>query len=1840
MAEKRFVKGLFKDTGHLDQPEGSWRHARNMIINDRDGAVSNEAGTKLAGHLGNDPIHGAQNDKVIGTIEVSDDKTIFFVTDVVTGGTPASEIGIYEDDRYEILFNPPIIGPDGKPTNDLNFRETHPIEGTFKIDPKGDLIIYWTDDLNPPRTFNVDRQRRESTAVSQLYGISPMSLDNIDILNLFPYSGPVPHIDISDYGTHQGSVIEGGGLLTAVYYLALAYVDDDFTATNFLTVSNPISIVDDFDSTTPTNKKDGAKEGSQTTKAIKWDISNLNVDYGILRPVVIRSKGEAREAFKLNDVKFTTTTTSILYTGLETISAGSVEEVIIDTIAYDTAKTIQQLDNVLYLGNTSSEADLGFQKYANNIKLRARTTEIKNFDEFYASVDNLESGWGNRPVNEYGGVVQTVDPTKSYRYAPNIFKYKGYMRDEIYAFYIAFIMKDGSTSYAYHIPGREALWNEKEPVDNLNAPDYGGLWQDDIYNISPQYGKRFHWIDSTVDSISGASYNPNQARQMNYWENATEFYPDTSNYEVWNKNGQLIGTAGSIKGLNVRHHHFPSNRNSNMKSIVKSNCRTSNVSTGSAFPGTVYNEAITLFDKNGGSWTAVGGPGNPIKFEFPDTTGAGYINNSPEMQASINTHWDGKHFTAVSNVEVRVKWCVWFEQGNFSLTTKPFDTRLMTNAGGTVYTINSDHNSASPFGTGIGGSCGGAETSFNMKPIDFGTPAYTGVSSGGGSAVISLQAGEQIWLESEQTTSGGTDYMQAGTNNGQIDCGGSNALNDINTCNYNSYVPRCTNMIEFDVRSSFLNVDPEDYADAKISHDVRRLGFDLEDIHIPRSIADKVQGFRIYYANRKHSNRTVLGQQILIPAQRKRALIGICQEALAGTETNHALQALATLQSNTEEFYNMDAFHKNPWDYPVLPHYYETGGPTNPVGPIVTSDYAYDTFSFHDFYLQRTKNSLSPATHIDIQYYVSNLVWNGPGLEQDKRMNTILLGDPTTNTTDPVKVQERWGWDDEQNCYPQLMASSIHIGAHYFTVNGRTQPRLLGQKAKTYLMGDTIFKGEPLGFGAKLFNEFGESLIALKVMDNHAINYRRARSYPNSNNRGYFFDTYGAGAPELEFGHFGSPLDGFAVLVNRLDANGDFVGSPAPNHGLRSQSIMANLKAFKTDVYKSVDSQELVWTGYEVLGDNLEKFVFDGSGNMTGTGNTVDVLPDGIWGGDTFICRHGIAPAVKHSNEEDNANPEKAVHYHIVESTDNINFRHEESEKTMYFPNTPAKTLLKTSGVEDLHHFDNLTYNENYSLDNDIRPAFPLPLRDTLQNDFPTRTHRSAKHDTTSIIDNYRVFLANQFKDLPRNRGELWKLSSFNNLLYFHMQESLFAAQGKQSMQMKDGSDAFIGSGDIFAQEPNELVQTEGGFGGTQSQWAALTTRYGYFFVDQAAGKVFMMKESLDEISKLGMRSWFKENLPFKLGPYGIDDDNPLIRFGFHSTYDSKFKRIILTKREIKPTPSFLASLELFYIPYNVNTGTFLNIRYNPNTNHYEQAGLFGGWSTLLWTNTSHFEQEDSGWTISYYPEMGFWGGFHDYIPYLYFKNSKSFYSLTDKYPRPVTIAYGTTFGNAGIWKHNHTGRGTATTGDGYGVLYQENAAGIVLNQTDATWLTKVNHHPFQFEFIHNEYKGEDTLVSAFNYTMETVNPLEISVLEHGFTSFFLYNTFQMSGEQDLEYLINTRRIGNNWKINKFRDMARLEDQAGSLNLPNTSPYYTATGTNVAGGTNTGTVTTSTTNNMFIYDGMSKNINAAYLNLAKTWDLQKKFIDKWVGIRLIYNNISNNSLNLYATDVVVRKMNR
>ena len=453
---------------------------------------------------------------------------------------------------------------------------------------------------------------------------------------------------------------------------------------------------------------------------------------------------------------------------------------------------------------------------------------------------------------------------------------------------------------------------------------------------------------------------------------------------------------------------------------------------------------------------------------------------------------------------------------------------------------------------------------------------------------------------------------------------------------------------------------------------------------------------------------------------------------------------------------------------------------------------------------------------------------------------------------------------------------------------------------------------------------------------------------------------------------------------------------------------------------------------------------------------------------------------------------------------------------------------------------------------------------------------------------------------------------------------------------MKDGSESFVGSGDIFQQDPDEVVQTGGGYGGTQSQFAAITTKAGYFFVDKDSRKVFLMRDQLTEISANGMESWFREYIPLALEPYKLKNatDNPLAGIGFHSVYDPKYKRILLTKRDIAPTQTFI---DLWI--GNTEEGSFgWNdglIDYDDETGQYfiyDVAMSGTTYEYIDFQDTTYFSK--AGWTISYFPELNIWVSFHSYIPYIYLKDSTDYYSITDKYlpyvNGDVSNAGATAndvslHGNAGIWKH-HAGK--------KGVYYEDLS-------------TNENPHYFELEFIHNDSKTLDKVYSSFDFTIQTfkynsdTSLYDINVLEHGFDSYIIYNTHQVD-QNHLFYFINTRRIGNEWKINQFRDMA-----ATSVNV---DLYYTNAAPNILGGVNTGTLTTLHDQKMFIPQYLpatlfenhyTESLNTiGYMNFAKPWNERRKLVDKWIGIRLSCSNSDNKLLNLYATNVASRKFYR
>lgn len=112
----KFFKGLHKDNHPLDQPEGTYRDARNIVINEQRGAVSNEEGNKFTTSL-------PAGYRPIGKVNVPDGRIILFLSNG-EGGSEIGELGI--GGGYRTLKNDPR----------LNFSLDFPIQAVVRLAPE------------------------------------------------------------------------------------------------------------------------------------------------------------------------------------------------------------------------------------------------------------------------------------------------------------------------------------------------------------------------------------------------------------------------------------------------------------------------------------------------------------------------------------------------------------------------------------------------------------------------------------------------------------------------------------------------------------------------------------------------------------------------------------------------------------------------------------------------------------------------------------------------------------------------------------------------------------------------------------------------------------------------------------------------------------------------------------------------------------------------------------------------------------------------------------------------------------------------------------------------------------------------------------------------------------------------------------------------------------------------------------------------------------------------------------------------------------------------------------------------------------------------------------------------------------------------------------------------------------------------------------------------------------------------------------------------------------------------------------------------------------------------
>lgn len=434
--------------------------------------------------------------------------------------------------------------------------------------------------------------------------------------------------------------------------------------------------------------------------------------------------------------------------------------------------------------------------------------------------------------------------------------------------------------------------------------------------------------------------------------------------------------------------------------------------------------------------------------------------------------------------------------------------------------------------------------------------------------------------------------------------------------------------------------------------------------------------------------------------------------------------------------------------------------------------------------------------------------------------------------------------------------------------------------------------------------------------------------------------------------------------------------------------------------------------------------------------------------------------------------------------------------------------------------------NRDMSIRNDIRLYYPLPEEydfcSDCQNKFPTRIWYSQRAYQETINDNYRVFLANDYRDLLSNGGEITNLFVYKDQLYAQTPEATwFVSIRPQELQSNEGTIS-VGTGDLLSIPPKRLETVDRGYAGNQDKFSTSVSEFGATFIDADAGKVFNFNGQLNELSAFGMRNWFAENLRLtggvndQIAGFDIYSTPHKNGIGFISTFDPRHNRYILHKKYYRIIDQewlgglFIADdyIEDVIVGFNTTTGEFYT---------WPLAGVV----SLIDIQLDPTIVEDLSWTISFSYPHNAWVSYHSYKPNWMWHDRNNFYTYSN-------ITNGST--DRFAWLHN-----TRAYGDYYNMIHPST---MYLIFNPSPYQTKVFNN---FELMASSYtwmgdqlvkNEDDSLDEVYFHTERQSSGVVVGQVK---SSYDLTNPFV-----SIEYDLTTLQIQNNedtWNLSKFYDL-------------------------------------------------------------------------------------------------------
>ena len=443
-------------------------------------------------------------------------------------------------------------------------------------------------------------------------------------------------------------------------------------------------------------------------------------------------------------------------------------------------------------------------------------------------------------------------------------------------------------------------------------------------------------------------------------------------------------------------------------------------------------------------------------------------------------------------------------------------------------------------------------------------------------------------------------------------------------------------------------------------------------------------------------------------------------------------------------------------------------------------------------------------------------------------------------------------------------------------------------------------------------------------------------------------------------------------LNTKVLDSGDVLATASSAFPTNLQEYKGSVRYFKEVAYCRLLSNQYGGNSYEARSKN--SYIDTGHYQIVNS-NSPNTFTASVYGGDTYVLsydREYIRQYWTNPTENQFKDPgddeETKMSIGFVfcaECPINTSFRTgehfggESEGVTDYFRGSISTALTKG----DLSITEAFTFDERHKQSNNSRTDYiAQDFLSQSSSNFPMRIRVSETKIDGEFTDSWRKFPVNQFDDVKGSLGQINKIISFQDNLFYFQDRAIGTLPINERAVIEDvtGAELILGNGNLIGKY-RYLDETSG----TKHQHSVIATGSGIYYFDSLQHKIMLVKNgSLTE--NLGLHSFFHNEI---LESLRTEDElyvsDPI---GVHSIYDKKNERVIFT---------FLGANKIVTLPSYMDVGqiTFLNSK-------YYQCLVQGNYTTNnVSTPTLFYELSNyrRGFTLSFNEKLKAFESFHTY---------------------------------------------------------------------------------------------------------------------------------------------------------------------------------------------------------------------------------------------------------------------